>query len=88
MGGWAAVPEVRQWPDNRSSAERERERWKEGGRAVPLRGAQFPLCTLPEALSHCYRGVQLLCFVVCLYQGQGVDDLSLFVGISGSLMWL
>lgn len=42
----------------------------------------------PEALCDGYRGVQLLCFVVCLYQGQGGDDLSLFVGISGSVMWL
>lgn len=47
-----------------------------------------PSLHCPEALSNSYKGVQLLCFAVCLYRGRGDDDLSLFVGISGSLMWL
>lgn len=74
-------------PDNRGSAE---EKGKREG-AFPLRSTTTHSSLsahCPEALSNGYRGVQLLCFVVCLYQGQGGDDLSLFVGISGSVMWL
>lgn len=55
---------------------------------MPLPHTVPPSAHCLEALSNGYRGVQLLCFVVCLYQGQGGDDLSLFVGISGSVMWL
>lgn len=64
-------------PDDRSSAEGEKR-----DRARPSCA-----CCL-EALGCAYRGVRLLCFVVCLLLGQGRDDLSLFVGISGSVMGL
>lgn len=79
-GGWVCGQQRLRWegwPDDRSSAEGEkRERAR-------------PSCArCLEALSRAYRGVRLLCFVVCLLLGQGRDDLSLFVGISGSAMWL
>lgn len=91
--GWARQVGGRQWQgregrlDNGSSADR----WREKERGVSLRctnthSSFFAHC--PEALGNSYKGVQLLCFVVCLYRGRGDDDLSLFVGISGSVMWL
>lgn len=75
---------------SRTTGALEREE-SERGRAVPLRrtATHSSLSAhCPQALSNGYRGVQLLCFVVCSYQGQGGDDLSWFVGISGSVMWL
>lgn len=48
-----------------------------------------PSAHCPQALSNSYRGVQLLCFVsLFCTRARGGDDLSLFVGISGSVMWL
>lgn len=71
VGGWA---DLEGWPDNSSISGKERGgRGVSGGRRVLSRREVH--CSLsahcPQALSHSYRGVQLLCFVVCLYQGRG-----------------
>lgn len=79
-GRWVGGQQWLRWEGGRTTGVVQRE--KEGK-------SEAELCTLClEALGHGYRGVQLLCFVVCLFLGQGHDDLSLFVGISGSVMWL
>lgn len=80
--GWA---EAAGWLDNRSRLE-ERERGR--GRKQCHTHTVPSLHTSQRHSARAYRGVQLLCFVVCLYQGRGGDNLSLFVGISGSVMWL
>lgn len=86
MGGWRWLRREGSWTTGEVQRERERE-----GRLCHCKGSATHSSLsahCPEALSNGYGGVQLLCFVVCLYQGQGGDDLSLFVGISGSVMWL
>lgn len=57
-GGWGGTVTGQQ----EECREREREAKREREQCE----------VLPQALSHCYRRIQLLCFLVCLYQGQGV----------------
>ena len=77
-GRWAGGGGCRGIEGNRTTrGSAGKERWEErGGSGGVVRDytthCSPPLSAhCPEALSNGYRGVQLLCFVVCLYPGQG-----------------
>lgn len=74
-------------PDTGSSADRE-EREKRGG--VPLQRANThsSFFALPGGAQQQLQRCTIVVFCCLFVQGPGDDDLSLFVGISGSLMWL
>lgn len=91
-GGWVGGRQLRwegRWTAGVAWLEREVEKEKKRRSLQAITALSLLSAHCLQVHSPHYRGVTIVVFYwFFLYQGQGGDNMSLFVSISGSVMWL